>query len=245
MTHPIYLRLVAADPLLNLNLLADLPKVGVKGLLLDIPFTDPVAVTPPLEAASDRTLDAGRSVKEALAFIKDVVALGTLDVIVGTVSNLVEARGADVYCQMVADTGAKTLYLADVPMGMRDQPDEPFEAAAQKAGLTLMPACAGTQNTEEIAFAQARADSTKAPLYVTLPATAAGVAALVETLTDNGLRLVDCPVLDEPYNGVAKALETLPHARLLQVEPLMILTDEKLTDDAKLARLESLLALAR
>ncbi|WP_223176479.1 tryptophan synthase subunit alpha [Sphingomonas lutea] len=107
---------------------ADMVEVG-------IPFSDPIADGPVIQAAAERALRAGVRTADCLEMIADfrqrhpTVPLGVL-----TYANLVVARGIDAFCQQLADAGGDSLLIADVPsieVG-------PYAAAARRAALDLV-----------------------------------------------------------------------------------------------------------
>lgn len=88
---------------------ADMVEVG-------IPFSDPVADGPVIQAAAKRALDAGVKVADCFDLIADFRARHP-DVPVGilTYANLVMARGREDFFARAAEAGADSLLVADVP----------------------------------------------------------------------------------------------------------------------------------
>ncbi|MGZ8997366.1 MAG: tryptophan synthase subunit alpha [Allosphingosinicella sp.] len=88
---------------------ADMIEVG-------IPFSDPVADGPVIQAAAERALRQGVRTADAFKLIADfrrrhrTVPVGIL-----TYANLVIAPGVASFCQACADAGADSLLIADVP----------------------------------------------------------------------------------------------------------------------------------
>ena len=104
---------------------ADMVEVG-------IPFSDPVADGPVIQAAAKRALDAGVRVADCFDLIADFrarhpqVPIGML-----TYANLVMARGRDDFFRRAAKAGADSLLVADVPA----REAEPWAAEMRSAGL--------------------------------------------------------------------------------------------------------------
>lgn len=104
---------------------ADMIEVG-------IPFSDPVADGPVIQAAAERALSAGVRTADCFAMIAAFRArhpqapVGIL-----TYANLVLARGRDHFCREAAGAGADSLLVADVPV----LEALPFVDAARNAGL--------------------------------------------------------------------------------------------------------------
>jgi tryptophan synthase alpha chain len=107
---------------------ADMVEVG-------IPFSDPVADGPVIQAAADRALKAGVRVDDCFRLIAGLrarhpaVPIGIL-----TYANLLAARGRDRFMADAAAAGADSILVADVP----SIEAEPYAAAAQAAGLDLV-----------------------------------------------------------------------------------------------------------
>ena len=104
---------------------ADMVEVG-------IPFSDPVADGPVIQAAAKRALDAGVKVADCFALIADFRARHP-EVPVGilTYANLVMARGRDDFFHRAAEAGADSLLVADVPA----REAEPWAAEMRAAGI--------------------------------------------------------------------------------------------------------------
>ena len=104
---------------------ADMIEVG-------IPFSDPVADGPVIQAAAERALAAGVRTADCFALISAFrarhphVPVGIL-----TYANLVLARGRDRFAQDAAAAGADSLLIADVPAFEA----APYAAAAREAGI--------------------------------------------------------------------------------------------------------------
>jgi tryptophan synthase alpha chain len=59
------------DPATSLAILQELPKAGADLIELGMPFTDPMADGPAIQASSLRALEAGQTVKRTLAMVKN------------------------------------------------------------------------------------------------------------------------------------------------------------------------------
>ena len=107
---------------------ADMVEVG-------IPFSDPVADGPVIQAAADRALRSGARVDDSFALIADfrarhpAVPVGIL-----TYANLLAARGRARFMADAAAAGADSILVADVP----SLEAEPYAADARAAGLDLV-----------------------------------------------------------------------------------------------------------
>jgi len=107
---------------------ADMVEVG-------IPFSDPVADGPVIQAAAVRALEAGTRVDDCFRLLKTFRSRHA-DVPVGilTYANLVAARGRERFFADSAAAGVDSLLIADVP----SLEVEPYADAARVAGVDLV-----------------------------------------------------------------------------------------------------------
>ena len=106
-----------------------------------IPFSDPVADGPVIQAAGDRALKAGVRTAECLAILSAFRARhGDVPVGVLTYANIVAARGIDRFAHELAQAGVDSLLIADVPT----LEAQPYAAAARAAGIDLVMIAAST-----------------------------------------------------------------------------------------------------
>jgi tryptophan synthase alpha chain len=122
---------------------------GADMIELGIPFSDPVADGPVVQAAGVRALQAGIRTADCLAMIAAFrarhpqVPVGIL-----TYANIVAARGIGRFAGELAGAGADSLLIADVPTIEA----EPYARAARAAGIDLVMIAA--PNTPEPALAR-------------------------------------------------------------------------------------------
>jgi tryptophan synthase alpha chain len=121
---------------------ADMIEVG-------IPFSDPIADGPTIQAAADRALAAGATPARCFAILRAFrsrhpdVPLGVL-----TYANLVLARGRDDFYRTCADAGVDSVLVADAPV----MEAEPFVSAARAHGID--PVLIAAPNTPEPTLAR-------------------------------------------------------------------------------------------
>ena len=124
--------LMLGDPDLETSarLLDQVVEAGADMLELGIPFSDPVADGPVIQAAAQRALGAGVRVPYCLDLIAALRARHT-DVPIGilTYANIVVARSA--FMRDAADAGADSLLIADVPALEAD----PFVREMEQVGI--------------------------------------------------------------------------------------------------------------
>lgn len=116
---------------------ADLVELGV-------PFSDPIADGPVIQAAATRALAAGTTVDDVL----DIAAAlaPRLPVVLMTYANLVLARGAERFAADAAGAGASGLIVPDVPL----EEAPALHEACGAAGLALVPLVAPTTTEERL-----------------------------------------------------------------------------------------------
>lgn len=107
---------------------ADMVEVG-------IPFSDPVADGPVIQAAAVRALKAGTRVDDCFQLLSEfrsrhpAVPVGIL-----TYANIVAARGRERFLADAVRSGVDSLLIADVP----SLEAEPYAEAARQAGIDLV-----------------------------------------------------------------------------------------------------------
>ncbi|MFL6720643.1 MAG: tryptophan synthase subunit alpha [Sphingomonas sp.] len=111
-------------------LLDALVEGGADMIEVGIPFSDPVADGPVIQAAAQRALAAGVKVSDCFALLADFRAsYPQVPVGILTYANIVVARPG--FMRDAAEAGADSLLIADVPA----LEAEPFEAQMAQAGL--------------------------------------------------------------------------------------------------------------
>lgn len=104
---------------------ADMIEVG-------IPFSDPIADGPVIQAAAERALRAGATAAACFDMLRDFRARhANAPVGILTYANLVANRGRDSFYAACASAGVDSVLIADVPVTEA----EPFAAAARAHGI--------------------------------------------------------------------------------------------------------------
>lgn len=108
---------------------------GADMVELGIPFSDPIADGPVIQAAAVRALSAGVRTGDCLEMIARLRTRHR-DVPVGilTYANIVAARGIERFMVELAEAGADSLLVADVPT----LEAAPYAAGARSAGIDLV-----------------------------------------------------------------------------------------------------------
>lgn len=130
-----YLMLGDPEPEASAAYLDALVEGGADMVELGIPFSDPVADGPVVQAAAIRALKAGVRTADCLAMIADFRARHPqIPVGILTYANIVAARGIGRFAEELAGAGADSLLVADVPT----LEAEPYAEAARRAGIDLV-----------------------------------------------------------------------------------------------------------
>jgi tryptophan synthase alpha chain len=120
------------DPAASAAILDALVEGGADMIEVGIPFSDPVADGPVIQAAAVRALAAGTRTADCFRLLAEFrqrhpdVPVGIL-----TYANLVVARGRDAFYRAAAEAGVDSVLVADVP----EMESAPFLASAQAAGI--------------------------------------------------------------------------------------------------------------
>jgi tryptophan synthase alpha chain len=127
---------------------------GADMLEVGIPFSDPVADGPVIQAAAVRAIAAGTRTADCFRLLAEFrtrhpqVPVGIL-----TYANLVVARGREAFYRAAAEAGVDSVLVADVPLIEA----RPFIAAARSAGVA--PVLIAAPNTPPERLARIAAES--------------------------------------------------------------------------------------
>ncbi len=111
---------------------------GADALELGIPFSDPCADGPVIQASAVRALASGATTAGCFEVLARIRAKHP-DIPVGLLVyiNFVTAPGVEVFFKKAAEAGADAVLIADLPIAMREAEPE-WDRAAQAAGLHLI-----------------------------------------------------------------------------------------------------------
>ncbi|HEX8380518.1 MAG TPA: tryptophan synthase subunit alpha [Allosphingosinicella sp.] len=137
------------------GILDSLVEGGADMLEVGIPFSDPVADGPVIQAAAVRALAAGIRTADCFTLLGQFrarhprVPVGIL-----TYANLVVARGRDAFYRAAAEAGVDSALVADVPLLEAG----PFLAAARSAGVAPVLIAAPNTPRERLALIAAEGE---------------------------------------------------------------------------------------
>jgi len=141
--------LMAGDPSLadtRATLLA-LQAAGADLIELGIPYSDPLADGPVIQAAAGRALAAGTTPGAVLEMVASLKTELTLPVVLFTYSNPLLNRGMETFCRDAAAAGAAGLVVPDLPL----EEAETLSPIATAHGLDLVLLVAPTTPAERMA----------------------------------------------------------------------------------------------
>jgi tryptophan synthase alpha chain len=124
---------------------------GADLLELGVPFSDPLADGPVIQAAGTAALRGGTTVDDVLRVAE--AAAARLPVVLFGYANLVFARGPEGFARLLADAGCSGMIVPDLPLEEAQVVLEAFDAA----GVALVPLVAPTTPPERMRAITARA----------------------------------------------------------------------------------------
>ncbi|NTT88335.1 tryptophan synthase subunit alpha [Tabrizicola fusiformis] len=129
--------IMAGDPDVPraLSVMKGLPGAGVDIIELGLPFTDPMADGPTIQAAGQRALEGGMTVDQTLQMVRDFRAGDAVTpIVLMGYYNPIYSRGVDRFIADALAAGIDGLIVVDLP------PEEDAELCipAQKAGLNFI-----------------------------------------------------------------------------------------------------------
>lgn len=123
-----------------------LQEAGVTAIELGIPFSDPVADGPTIQAAGERALAHGvtlRSVLKEIASFKEEV---TVPLVIMTYLNPIIRYGIDGFIEACIESGVSGLIIPDLPMEESDV----LQSRLKETGIALIPLVSLTSPRERI-----------------------------------------------------------------------------------------------
>lgn len=138
----------------SLDAIHAMAQAGVDGFEIGIPFSDPLADGPTIQAATQQSLENGTTVRACLQAVRDLRERGvTQPMMMMSYINPLLAYGADRFAVDASAAGANGLIVPDLP------PEEAglFAEACQHAGLDLIFFLAPTSSPERIRLVADRA----------------------------------------------------------------------------------------
>ncbi len=123
------------DPATSLEIVKALPKAGADVIEIGMPFTDPMADGPSIQAAGLRALKAGMTLKKTLALVREFrLTDDATPVVLMGYYNPIYIHGVEKFLADAKSAGVDGLIIVDLP------PEEDVELClpAMKAGLNFI-----------------------------------------------------------------------------------------------------------
>jgi tryptophan synthase alpha chain len=112
-----------------------LPAAGVDIIELGLPFTDPMADGPTIQAAGQRALEGGMTVDATLQMVRDFRKTDSVTpIVLMGYYNPIYSRGVDLFLTQAKEAGIDGLIVVDLP----PEEDDELCIPAQKAGLNFI-----------------------------------------------------------------------------------------------------------
>jgi tryptophan synthase alpha chain len=137
----------------SLDAIVAMAQAGVDGFEIGVPFSDPLADGPVIQAASQVALDNGITVSKALEAVRELRARGvTQPMLMFGYLNPIIAYGVEQYITDAKAAGADGFIIPDLPAD-----EAPRFAACEREGMALVFFLAPTSNPERIRMASTAA----------------------------------------------------------------------------------------
>jgi tryptophan synthase alpha chain len=134
--------ITCGDP--DLGTTAACLRAAVKGgadlIELGIPFSDPTAEGPVIQAANERALKGGVTTDRIFEMVKELRRDVTVPMVFMTYANVVYSYGIERFCDRCVETGIDGMILPDVPFEEKEE----FAPACRARGLSFISLIAPT-----------------------------------------------------------------------------------------------------
>jgi tryptophan synthase alpha chain len=142
-----YLSAGDPDPDTSLAILKGLPAAGADVIELGVPFTDPMADGPAIQASSLRALKAGMTMRRTLDIVRAFrEGEDATPVVLMGYYNPIYRYGAETFARDAAAAGVDGLIVVDLP----PEEDEELRLPAEAAGLNLVRLVAPTTDAARL-----------------------------------------------------------------------------------------------
>ncbi|KAB2954632.1 tryptophan synthase subunit alpha [Heliorestis acidaminivorans] len=140
--------ITAGDPDLRTTkeLVLAMEQAGAHIIELGVPFSDPVADGPVIQAATSRALDGGTTLSSVLNLVQQLRQETDVPLVLMTYYNLLLAYGLEKFAQVGAEVGIDGVIIADLPVEEGDELRELLDPV----GLALIPLVAPTSTKERL-----------------------------------------------------------------------------------------------
>ncbi|RCJ27010.1 tryptophan synthase subunit alpha [Nostoc minutum NIES-26] len=198
--------ITAGDPDLATTAAAlqTLDRNGADIIELGVPYSDPLADGPVIQAAATRALERGTNLDRVLEMLQATTPSLRSPIVLLIYYNLILHRGIDKFLQQIAAAGVAGLVVPDLPLEEAPGLLEP----ASKMGIDLILLIAPTSSTQRI---EAIARSSQGFIYLVSVTGVTGIRTEVETRVSDLLKQIR-DVTGKPI-GVGFGISQVSHAR--------------------------------
>ena len=198
--------ITAGDPDLETTVAALrlLDRSGADLIELGVPYSDPLADGPVIQAAATRALQKGTRLDQVLEVVRSVSPTLQAPIILFTYYNPILNRGVETYLQQIAAAGVRGLVVPDLPL----EEAETLLKPAKEFGIEVTLLIAPTSPKERIL---AIAEQSQGFIYLVSTTGVTGVRAQVQARVKD-LLLDLRNVTDKPI-GVGFGISQPEHAR--------------------------------
>ncbi|MCE5197629.1 MAG: tryptophan synthase subunit alpha [Armatimonadota bacterium] len=141
--------LTCGDPdfITTQDLVNEVVRSGADIIELGVPFSDPLADGPTIQASSFRALQAGATVKGVLSTVKSIRKTCDAPIVLMTYFNPIQKYGLERFAGDAAEAGADGVILTDLPVEEAGE----WKSAADATGLATIFLLAPTSTKDRIA----------------------------------------------------------------------------------------------
>ena len=116
----------------TVSIIQDLEKSGVGMIEIGLPFSDPLADGPTIQASSTQALKNGMTTKILFEQLKDVRETVNIPLVIMGYFNPILQYGVEEFCKSCAEVGIDGLIIPDLPV---DVYDDQYKAIFEKHGI--------------------------------------------------------------------------------------------------------------
>lgn len=208
-----------------------LVECGADVLEIGIPFSDPTADGPTIQAAGKRALDAGMSVERGLELVRNLRRDLDTPIVLFGYSNPYFMYGYDALCRDAVDAGADGILVVDFPAEEASE----ITPACREHGLHFVPLIAPT--TPRDRASRILEQSNGFVYYIMVTGVTGARASVAEDVGDHVSRLRECT--DLPI-GVGFGVSTGEQAREVSAGAEAVVVGSALVEAAQQGRLADL-----
>jgi len=197
--------ITAGDPDLETTCAAlrVLDNAGADIIELGVPYSDPLADGPVIQAAATRSLQRGTKLEQVLDIVRSLKLELKAPIILFTYYNPILNRGIETFVQQLANAGVAGLVVPDLPL----EEAESLLKPCAKWGIDLILLVAPTSSVERL---KAIANSSQGFIYLVSVTGVTGMRSGVETRVEELLQQLR-QVTDKPI-GVGFGISEAEHA---------------------------------